>query len=74
MSSARPYTLHCNPVYFPDSERWTPENEAKIPRYAYLPFSAGPRNCIGSHFAMMEAHLILATLVQRVTFALVPGQ
>lgn len=74
-----PYTLHRNPAHFPDPERfdpdrWTPENEAKIPRYAYLPFGAGPHVCIGNHFAMMEAQLVLATLVQRVTFELVPGQ
>jgi cytochrome P450 len=74
-----PYTLHRNPTSFPDPERfdpdrWTPENEAKLPRYAYLPFGAGPHVCIGNHFAMMEAQLILATLVQRVTFELVPGQ
>ncbi len=74
-----PYTLHRNPAYFPnpdrfDPDRWTPENEAKLPRYAYLPFGAGPHICIGNHFAMMAAQLVLATLVQRVTFELVPGQ
>ena len=73
------YTLHRNPTYFPDPERidperWTPENEAKLPRYAYLPFGAGPHVCIGNHFAMMEAQLVLATLVQHVTFALMPGK
>lgn len=49
-------------------------HESKLPRYAYLPFGAGRCNCIGSHFAMMEAHLTLATLVQCVTFELVPEQ
>lgn len=74
-----PYVLHRNPAYFPDPDRfdpdrWTPEHEAKLPRYAYLPFGAGPHICIGNHFAMMEAHLMLATLAQRVLFDLVPGQ
>jgi cytochrome P450 len=74
-----PYVLHRNPQYFPnpelfDPERWTRQNEAKLPRYAYLPFGAGPHICIGNHFAMLEAQLVLATLAQRVTFELVPGR
>jgi cytochrome P450 len=73
------YTLHRRPDYYPDPEqfnpeRFTPEREKLLPRYAYMPFGAGPRICIGNHFAMMEGHLLLATLAQRVSFELVPGQ
>ncbi len=74
-----PYTLHRRPDNFPepekfDPERFAPEREKQLPRYAYLPFGAGPRICIGMHFAMMEGQLLLATLAQRVSFSLVPGQ
>ncbi|HEX4332755.1 MAG TPA: cytochrome P450 [Usitatibacter sp.] len=51
-----------------DPSRFSPENEAKIPRYQYMPFGAGPRICIGMPFAMLEATAILATLVQRARF------
>jgi cytochrome P450 len=53
---------------------FTPEREAKLPRYAYMPFGAGPRICIGNHFALMEGHLLLADLAQHERFELVPGQ
>jgi len=74
-----PYTLHRREEYFPnpeqfDPERFTPEREKQLPRYAYLPFGAGPRICLGQYFAMMEGHLLLATIAQRVSFSLVPGQ
>jgi len=74
-----PYTLHRRTEYFPDPEkfdpeRFTPEREKQLPRYAYLPFGAGPRICIGMYFSMMEGQLLLATLAQRVSFNLVPGQ
>ena len=38
-------------------------------RYQYLPFGAGPRICVGANFAMMQARIILATLVARFDFA-----
>ncbi|MBV9257628.1 MAG: cytochrome P450 [Ktedonobacteraceae bacterium] len=74
-----PYTMHRNAGYFSDPEtfdpeRFAPENEKKLPRLAYMPFGAGPRICIGNHFAMMEGHLLLATFAQRVIFELMPGQ
>ncbi|MDH4094031.1 MAG: cytochrome P450 [Betaproteobacteria bacterium] len=50
-------------------ERFAPEREDAIPRYQYMPFGAGPRICIGMAFAMIEATVILATLLQRVRFA-----
>lgn len=74
-----PYVMHNRPDYFPrpfefDPERFTPEREKQLPRYAYLPFGAGPRICIGNYFAMMEGQLLLSTLAQHVSFELVPGQ
>jgi cytochrome P450 len=73
------FVMHRDPKYFPEPEKFTPERFSKerateIPRYAYLPFGAGPRVCIGNAFAMMEARLILATVLQRFTLQLVPGQ
>jgi len=57
-----------------DPTRFAPEREAKIPRYQYLPFGAGPRICIGMAFAMIEATAMLATLLQKARFAPVAGR
>jgi cytochrome P450 len=46
-------------------ERFAPENSAARPRYAYLPFGAGPRTCVGLNFAMTELLLVLTLLLQR---------
>jgi cytochrome P450 len=74
-----PYVMHHHERYFPDPfrfdpERFSPENEAKIGRYTFMPFGGGERICIGAGFAMMEARLILATLAQRYRFTLEPTQ
>ena len=53
-------------------ERWTADFESRLPKYAYLPFGAGPRVCIGASFAMMEMILVLATIGQRFRLQLVP--
>ncbi len=62
-----------DPLRF-DPDRWLPERAKDIHRYAYFPFGGGPRICIGNHFAMMEAVLVLATLVREYRFELLPDQ
>jgi cytochrome P450 len=57
-----------------DPDRWLPERAQSIHKYAYFPFGGGPRICIGNHFAMMEAVLVLATLIREYRFELLPGQ
>ena len=52
-----------------DPSRFGSENRGKLNKYQYLPFGAGPRVCVGADFAMMQARIILATLVQRFRFA-----
>ena len=69
-----PYNLHRRPELYPeparfDPARFTPAAEAARPRTAWLPFGAGPRTCIGMHFALLEGHLVLAELTRRLSFA-----
>ena len=54
-------------------ERFAPEEIATRPRFAYIPFGAGPHICIGAAFAMTEAILCLATLAKRFRLTLAPG-
>ncbi|MEZ4616849.1 MAG: cytochrome P450 [Caldilineaceae bacterium] len=72
------YVIHRDPRWWPDPERFdperfTPERNAERHKFAYLPFGGGPRICIGSNFAMMEAQLVLATVAQRYRLRLVAG-
>lgn len=59
-----------NPNAF-NPDHFLPEQVAARDRYAYLPFGAGPRVCVGANFAMMQAQIILGTLLARFKFA--PG-
>ncbi|MGH2538484.1 MAG: cytochrome P450 [Candidatus Promineifilaceae bacterium] len=73
-----PYLTHRLPEFWPEPERFDPgrfrpEQVAERPRYAYIPFGGGPRQCIGKEFALTEAHLILATILQRFAPRLAPG-
>ena len=70
---ASQWLLHRDPRFWPDPTRFDPERwragaaEAR-PRFAYFPFGAGTRVCVGEHFAWTEAILVLATLAQQVRF------
>jgi cytochrome P450 len=56
-----------------DPGRFLGSASASIDRFAYLPFGAGPRKCIGSTFALQEATLVLAMIVKHFNFELRPG-
>jgi cytochrome P450 len=64
--SVSPFVLHRNPKIFPEPRKFNPENFAEGKEYAsnaFIPFSAGPRNCIGQKFAVREAKIMLAHLL-----------
>ncbi|MBC8162889.1 MAG: cytochrome P450 [Roseiflexaceae bacterium] len=73
-----PYVTHRHPAFWInpegfDPERFNPELPEDRPRFAYFPFGGGPRICIGSSFALMEATLLLAMIAQRFQLDLVSG-
>jgi cytochrome P450 family 9 len=65
--------FHYDPNYFPNPEKFDPdrfsdENRLNINMDAYMPFNIGPRNCIGSRFALMELKTILYYLLSEFKF------
>jgi cytochrome P450 len=78
MVAISPYVLHRHRKLWdePDAfrpERFLPENRKQIDRFAYLPFGAGPRVCIGASFSLQEAVIVLATIARSMRLDLVEG-
>jgi cytochrome P450 len=72
------YTLHRHPEFWPDAERFDPERfdparSASRPRYAYIPFGAGPRFCVGNNLGMMEAAFVLAVVARELRLKVPEG-
>ncbi|MDI2130068.1 cytochrome P450 [Yinghuangia seranimata] len=70
------WMLHRHPEYWDRPDAYLPDRFAdttSLPSHLYLPFGGGDRICIGQHFAMLEATLVLATIAQHVRLTLVPG-
>jgi cytochrome P450 len=74
-----PYTLHRHPDFWDrpdefDPGRFEPGRSADRPRYAYIPFGAGPRVCVGSSLGLLEATIVTACVVRELRLATVPGR
>ena len=73
------YLLHRHPHFWKDPEafepgRFAPEHEAERPRFAYMPFAAGPRHCIGESFALYEMLVHLYKVARRYRLRYVPDK
>ena len=73
------YATHRLPSLWPDPDRFDPDrftaqNVERRPRFAFIPFAAGHRNCIGSSIAVVELKLAVAMIAQRYELSLAPGQ
>ena len=74
-----PYLLHRHPRFWPDPdafkpERFASENEAERSRFAYIPFAAGPRHCIGETFALYEMLMHLYKVARRYRLTYLPTE
>lgn len=74
-----PYTLHRHPAHWADPDRFDPDRftagaSTDRPRYAYIPFGAGPRYCVGNNLGMLEAVLVLAMVCRDLRLTGIPGR
>ncbi|HKV88876.1 MAG TPA: cytochrome P450 [Candidatus Dormibacteraeota bacterium] len=65
-----PWAIHRNPKLFEEPDQFVPERwldglSSRLPKFAFFPFSSGPRRCVGSSYAMMEATIAIATILPR---------
>lgn len=72
-----PYTLHRHPEFWPhpdrfDPDRFAPDRHVDRPRYAFIPFGAGPRFCVGNNLGLMEAVFVIACVARRLRLSAVP--
>jgi len=73
------YLVHRHPHFWKDPEkfwpeRFAPEHEAERPRFAYMPFAAGPRHCIGETLALFEMYVHLYKVARRYRLRYVPDK
>jgi cytochrome P450 len=73
-----PYTLHRHPGFWAapdrfDPDRFDPDRPTDRPRYAFIPFGAGPRFCVGNHLGLMEAAFVIAMLTRELRLSTVDG-
>ena len=73
------YATHRLPALWPEPDRFDPDRFTKElverrPRFAFIPFAAGHRNCVGGNTAMVELKLAVAMIAQRYLLTLAPGQ
>jgi enediyne biosynthesis protein E7 len=73
-----PYLLHRHPDLWTDPERFDPERfnptrQDSRENYAYIPFGAGPRFCVGNNLGLMEATIVLATIARDLRLKMLPG-
>ncbi len=68
-----PYVVHRHPEFWAAPNKFDPQRQQPDHHYACIPYGGGPRLCIGHNFASMEANIIVAKLMQRFRFELLPN-